>query len=183
MLSQLNAAQPLPAMQVRAAGVVALATGAISAVGVVLLLAMFASFARPALAPGIPFGSLNDLCVAIQYGLAIVLALVLHRLLLPYNPPWMRIATVLGIAGMVALVLLQAALLLGLLPFERQVGWVVLAMFGGVGPWLVITGMVAKATGQMAGSMAMSIAAVPYFGFPVWAIWLGLRLLGWQEAP
>lgn len=177
MLAPFEVPTVLPAAQVRAAGVVALIAGAVSAVGVVLLILMFVSFARPAFYPGIPFGWLNDICVALQYALAIPLALLLYRLLLPYNAPWIRPATVVGIAGMVAIVVLQAALVAGMVAFERQVGWVVLAMYGGVGPWLVITGMVARSTGSLPGSLPVSIAAVPYFGFPVWAFWLGRRLL------
>ena len=73
----------------------------------------------------------------------------------------------------------MTALVLGLLPFERQAGWVSLALFVGVGAWLVITGLVARATGRMPNSLLMSGLAVPYLGYPVWAFWLGRLLLRW----
>jgi hypothetical protein len=48
-----------------------------------------------------------------------------------------------------------------------------------VGSWLVITGWVARSTGRLPNSLLMSILAVPYVGYPVWAFWLGQQLLGW----
>jgi len=74
---------------------------------------------------------------------------------------------------------LQLALVFGVLPFERQVGWVSLAMFVGVGSWLVITGLAARSTGRLPNSVIMSAVAVPYLGYPIWAFWLGRRLLSW----
>jgi hypothetical protein len=74
---------------------------------------------------------------------------------------------------------LQLLLIFGVLTFERQVIWVSLAMILGVGSWLVITGWVARSTGRLPNSLLMSILAVPYVGYPVWAFWLGQQLLGW----
>lgn len=165
--------------RIHMAGALAILTGMIAAIGVVLLVAIFLLFALKSTDLGLRAGWLNDICVAIQYALTIPLALVLHRILLPHNARWMLLATLLGIAGMVAIVLLQLALVFDLLAFERQVGWVTLAMFGAVGPWLVITGLAARSTGKMPHSVAMSLLAVPYLGFPAWAIWLGRRLLAW----
>jgi hypothetical protein len=164
---------------IRAAGGFAIVSGIISAVGVVCLIAMFALFATPNQALAGKFGTINDLCVALQYLLTIPIALALYRLLLPYNPALIRVATVIGIAAMLIVIALQLALIFGLIPFERQVGWVSLAMIGGVGAWLMITGLVARATGRLPGSVLMSAIAVPYVGYPVWAFWLGRRLLGW----
>jgi len=140
---------------------------------------MFALFATPLKALGLTFGLLNDICVAIQYLLAIPVALALYRILLPHNPPLIRIATVVGVAAMVAVIVLQLLLILNVMPFERQVVWVSLAMIVGVGAWLVITGLVARSTGKLPNSVLMSVIAVPYLGYPVWAFWLGQHLLGW----
>jgi hypothetical protein len=52
-------------------------------------------------------------------------------------------------------------------------------MILGVGSWLVITGIVARSTGKLPNSVLMSILAVPYIGYPVWAFWLGQHLLVW----
>lgn len=174
------ATQALPADPlIRAAGALAIVSGIISAIGVVFLLAMFAGFATPFKNLGLTFGRANDICVALQYVLTIPIALALHRILLPYNPTLIRVATVFGIAMMLVVVGLQLALIFGVLAFEQQVVWVSLAMILGVGAWLMITGLVARATGRLPNSVLMSGLAVPYFGYPVWAFWLGQRLLGW----
>ena len=80
---------------------------------------------------------------------------------------------------MIVVAVLQMLLVFGAIAFEKQVVWVSLAMILGVGSWLVITGLVARSTGRLPNSVLMSAAAVPYVGYPVWAFWLGKRLLGW----
>lgn len=118
---------------IHAAGGFAIVGGIISAVGVVFLIAMFVLFATPNTELGMTFGMLNDICVAIQYLLAIPVALALYRILLPHNPGLIRFATVVGIVMMLAVVALQLLLVFGVLPFEKQVVWVSLAMIVGVG--------------------------------------------------
>ena len=164
---------------IRAAGGFAIVSGIISAIGVVCLISMFVLFATPLKTLGLTFGLLNDICVAIQYLLTIPVALALYRILLPYNPALIRLATIVGIAMMLVVIGLQLALIFGVTTFEQQVVWVSLAMIVGVGSWLVITGLVARSTGRLPNSVVMSAVAVPYFGYPVWAFWLGRRLLGW----
>jgi hypothetical protein len=173
-------AQTVPAdALIRAAGAFAFVSGIISAIGVVFLVAMFILFATPNQALALTAGRLNDICVALQYLLTIPIALALHRILLPYNPALIRLATTVGIAAMILVIALQLALVFGLMTFEKQVVWVSLAMIVGVGAWLVITGLVARSTGRLPNSLLMSGLAVPYVGYPVWAFWLGTRLLGW----
>lgn len=173
-------AQTVPADGlIRAAGGFAIVSGFISAIGVVCLITMFTLFATSNRALGQTFGMLNDICVALQYLLTIPVALALYRILLTYNPALIRLGTILGLAAMLAVIALQLALVFGLMTFEKQVGWVSLAMLVGIGSWLVITGLVARATGRLPHSLLMSGLAVPYFGFPVWAFWLGRHLLGW----
>ena len=176
MIARPHTATPDPL--IRAAGACAIVTGLISAVGVVLLILMFVLFATPYQTLGQTFGTLNDICVALQYLLTIPIALALQRILIVQRPTLITIATVVGIAMMLVVVGLQLALVFGVLTFERQVVWVSLAMMVGVGSWLMITGWVAQATGQLPHSLLMSVVAVPYFGYPAWAFWLGRRLLG-----
>jgi hypothetical protein len=164
---------------IRTAGNLSLVSASIATVGVVFLIIMFVLFATPYRELALTFGRLNDICIAIQYSLTIPLALVLDRLLRPYRPTLIRLATGLGIASMLVVILLQLALIFGLLSFEMQVGWVTLAMIGGVGLWLIVTGFVARSTDGMPRSVLMSALAVPYLGYPVWAFWLGRRLLNW----
>ena len=89
------------------------------------------------------------------------------------------VATIIGIAAMLMVVGLQLLLISGVLTFAQQGLWVSLAMIVGVGFWLAITGLMARSTGRLPNSVLMSILAVPYLGYPVWAIWLGLHLLSW----
>ncbi len=164
---------------IHAVGALAMVNGVISAIGVVFLVIMFAKFASPQPASGLPYGRINDICVAIQYLLTIPIALVLYGILRPHHPTLIPIATVIGIIAMIAVVLLQLALVSGRLTFEQQVGWVTFAMIVGVGAWLIITGLVARSTGRLPRSVFMSAIAVPYLGYPVWAFWLGWQLLNW----
>ena len=164
---------------IRAAGGFAIVSGIVSAIGVVFLIAMFVLFATPLKELGLTFGLLNDICVAVQYLLTIPIALALYRILLPHNPALIRLATIVGIAMMLVVIGLQLALIFGVTTFEQQVVWVSLAMIVGVGSWLVITGLVARSAGRLPNSVVMSAVAVPYFGYPVWAFWLGRHLLGW----
>jgi hypothetical protein len=163
---------------IHAAGGFAIVSAIISTIGVVFLIVMFALFATPYKSLGETFGMLNDICIVIQYLLTIPVALALYRILLPYNPTLIRLATIIGIVMMLVVIGLQLALIFGVLSFAQQVGWVSLAMVVGVGTWLVITGLVACSTGKFPNSVLMSGLAVPYVGFPVWAFWLGRHLLG-----
>ena len=168
-----------PDSLIHAAGGFAIVSGIVSAVGVVFLIAMFVFFATPNRELGLIFGLLNDICVALQYLLTIPIALALYRVLLPNNPALIRLATVVGIVMMLVVIALQLALVFGVLPFERQVVWVSLAMILGVGSWLLVTGLVARSTGRLPNSVVMSAVAIPYVGYPVWAFWLGRLLLRW----
>jgi len=162
---------------IRAAGGFAIVSGIISAVGVVFLITMFILFATSHQAQGETIGLFNDICVALQYLLTIPITLALYRILSPHNPSLMRIATLLGIASMLVVIALQLALVFGVLTFQQQALWVSLAMLVGVGTWLVITGLVTRSAGVFPNSVIMSSIAVPYFGYPVWAFWLGRHLL------
>jgi hypothetical protein len=70
----------------------------------------------------------------------------------------------------------QTGLLLGVLTFAQQVVWVSLAMVVGIGFWLVVTGVVARSTNRFPNSLRMSLLAVPYLGYPIWAFWLDKQL-------
>ncbi|MDQ2913865.1 MAG: hypothetical protein M3T56_11500 [Chloroflexota bacterium] len=161
-----------------AAGRIAIVSGIVAAVGVVCLILFYVLyFATPLKDVGSFFGGLNDALIAIQYLLTIPLALSLRRILRPHAPRRIEVATFVGIASMLAVVALQTALVFGVLTFQQQVLWVSLAMIVGVGFWLVTTALVARATGRFPQSLRMSLVAVPYLGYPIWAFWLGKLLL------
>lgn len=166
-------------LMVRAAGGIAIACGIISSIGVVLLIGMFVLYGASNRQLGNIFGTVNDVCVALQYLLSIPIALALYRILLPYNPRLIQVATVAGIGMMIAVIALQVALIFRVLPFEKQVTWVSLAMIVGVGSWLLIIGLVSRSTRRFPNSLLISAIAVPYVGYPLWAFWLGWHLLRW----
>ena len=177
-MSELTKAVPSVDM-IHVAGAISIVVGIISAIGVVLLIVMFILFATPQKELGYRVGMLNDICVALQYLLTIPVALALYPFLKPYNPALVHIATITGIIAMLLVTGLQLLLIFKVLTFERQVVWVSLAMILGVGFWLIISGLAARSTGRLPASLLMSSLAVPYIGYPVWAIWLGLHLLKW----
>jgi hypothetical protein len=160
---------------IRLGGWAALASGAIGAVGLAFLIAMYASFAVGSSA-ALPFGRINDFLVLIQYLVALPITLALQVLLGPRNPSLIRAATVIGIVGMFAIAGLQFLLVAGVLTFAQQVVPVMIAILV-VGVWLVITGSVGQAGATLPGGLRMSLLAAPYLGYPIWAFWLGRRLL------
>ena len=100
-----------PVSSIHIAGSIAVLSGIISAIGVVLLIAMFVLFATPYKELGLKVGLLNDICVALQYLLAIPIALALHQVLRVYQPGLIRTATIIGIVSMVLVFGLQLLLI------------------------------------------------------------------------
>ncbi len=164
---------------IRIAGGIAILCGIIGSIGIVTLIGMYACFATQNMELGYKIGMVNDISAAIQYLLTIPIALVLYKILQVYNLELMRTATIVGIFAMLLVVGLQLLLIFRVLTFEQQVLWLSLAMILGVGSWLVITGLAAHSTGRLPNILLISILAVPYFGYPVWAFRLGQRLLSW----
>lgn len=177
-MSEISQAAP-PYSMIHIAGWIAIVSGIISAVGIVFFIAMLILFATPNKELGLTFGMLNDTCDALQYLLTIPIALALYQILVAYNPTLIRIVTITGILSLLLTIGLQLLLIFKVLTFEQQLPWISLAMILGVGSWLVVTGLVARSTNRLPNSLLMSILAVPYIGYPVWAFWLGQLLLAW----
>lgn len=152
----------------------AFASGTIATIGLGFWFARFAF-------PGGRIGWLNDVFVMIQYALALPIAVVLHRLLRHYHPGFSLAAMVVGIVGMLAVVVLQFMLVVRALTFAQQVVPVTTAILV-VGGWLVMTGYQGRSTDLLPRGLLMSLLAVPYFGYPIWAFWLG-RTLRAQRDP
>src|SRR5574341_662629 len=164
-----------PDSLIRAAGGFAIVSGIVSTLGVVLII-LTALFASPNRSLALTFRLLNDICVTVQYLLTIPIAPALYRILLPYNPTLIRIATFVGIVSLLVVIGLQLALIYGAIPIRRQIIWISLTIIVGVGSWLMVTGIVARSTASLPNSVLMSAVAVPYLGYPAWAFWLG-----WQD--
>lgn len=153
---------------IRIGGWCAYASGWIATVGVVCFVARFGPWKGP-------FGWINDVSSLLQYLLAIPIALSLYEILRSRHRALAALTTVVGVGGMLATVTLQFALLAGVLTFAEQGGPVSIAILV-IGVWLIATGYLLRRLGSFRRSLVMSLLAVPYFGYPIWAFWIGRRL-------
>jgi hypothetical protein len=77
---------------------------------------------------------------------------------------------------MTAIVVLQAMLLAGIVEFEDQVIWVGIAMLILV-IWFLAVGQLGRSSGLLSRrTRIMSLLGASYFGYPIWAFWLGSQL-------
>jgi hypothetical protein len=166
------------AASLRASTLCAYTSGAVAAVGVPLLLGMYGAIIlrgprHPAVTRlGIP----NDACVLAQYALAIPVAVTLHDRNRATAPRASLAVTGLGVSAMTAIVVLQAMLLAEILEFEDQVIWVGIAMLILV-IWFLAVGHIGRSSGLLSGrTRIMSLLGASYFGYPIWAFWLGRQL-------
>lgn len=167
-----------PNQLLRVAGWSTHASGVASIIGIVSLIVFYVGFFTDSMELR-TFGRLSDICGIIQYLLALPITLALHQLLKARAPVLSKTAMLIGIAGIIAFVILQLLLVIGVLSFAEQVGPVVVALLV-VGVWLVITGYLGRSTGDLPHSLLTSILAVLFFGYPIWAFWLGRLLLSDQ---
>ncbi len=171
------APSPISGLPVRRiVGWLAYSSGVVAAVGVVFIVGMYVLFFAGMMTTGERFGSINDAAVLIQYLLALPTPFTLHKLVQGRSPVLSRAAMMIGIVGMIAIIVLQYLFIAGVLTFEQQVGAVSVALLA-VAVWLVVTGYLGRFTGKLPGSLLMSIIGASYVGFPIWAFWLGRRLL------
>jgi len=147
--------------------------GAVSVIFFMLFVGAYVTTGRPA--PW-PIGRINDVTSMAMYFVALPIPVALYCQLKGRAPGLNRAAMVLGIAGMLTVVVLQYLLLAHILTFAQQGGPVTVAILV-IGIWLLITGYLGQSSGILPRAMLFSALAVPYFGYPVWAFWLGRRLL------
>lgn len=152
------------------------ASGVFAAIGLVFLIAMFVSFAVGATSPGLAFGWINDVLVMVSYLLAVPSAIALGALLRPTAPITSGLATMIGLGAILAIVVLQSMLVLGMLTFEEQIGAVSLALLA-LAAWFVIIGYLGSSSGVLPHGVRMGLLAATYVGYPLWAFWLGRHLL------
>ena len=166
----------LPSRLVHVAAWFAYASGIACIFGIVFLVGLYVGLF--AFDDQFGLGSLNDISVIIQYTLALPLVLALHRIVQPCRLLLSRVATVLGVAGMVGAIILQVLLVAGVLSFSQQVGMVIVA-FMAILVWFVVIGYLTRSTNRLPNNMLLHVLAGLYFGYPVWAFSLGRRLLRW----
>ena len=160
----------------RLGGWAAYANGVVSAVGLVFLVAMYASFAVGATSPGLVFGWINDVSAVLAGSLMLPLVVALHVLLRPHAPIMSGLAMVIGFGANLAIMVLQSLLVVGALTFQDEIGPVLIAFLVLV-VWLVLTGYLGSSSGALPHGLRMGLLAVTYFGYPIWAFWLGRHLL------
>jgi hypothetical protein len=166
----------------RMGGWAAYANGLVSAVGLVFLIAMFASFAAGATSPGLVFGWINDVSAVLAALLMLPLVVAVHVLLRPHAPIMSGLALVIGFGANLAIMVLQALLVVGALTFEEEIGPVLIAFLFLVF-WLVMTGYLGNSTGVLPHGLRMGLLAVTYVGYPMWAFWLGRQVLNLVGEP
>lgn len=148
---------------------------------------------------GAPFGTVNDVFSVIQAILLIAVAVAFHQIVRTEAPTLSLAAAAIGILGMLVIAILQSLLVVGVLPYE-QVGRTVIAASGGIGIWLILAnygavryalvskglaavgmivgvGYLALVVGFGAGGLESPLffigSMAAYYGYPIWAIWLG----------
>jgi len=156
----------------------AYASGTAAAIGVRLLVGMYAVLARSG--PNHPLvrrlGAANDAMVLAQYALALPLALALHEHNRSTDPRRSGAATAVGASAMISIVALQALLLAEVLEFEEQVLYVAVAIWLLIF-WFMTVGRLGRDSGLLTGrTTLMSLVGGSYFGYPIWAFWLGRQL-------
>ncbi len=153
----------------RAAGWAAVTSGVTSAIGIVFLILMFASFGVGARPTGMTFGWINDVLVLVSYLLAAPVVVAIHQRLRIGASPLGRLGLVVGLGAIVAVVVLQWLLVSGGMTFEEQFAPVSVALLL-FGAWLVATGAIASSRGILPDGTRLGIAAALYLGYPLWAL-------------
>jgi hypothetical protein len=151
------------------------ASGVVAAIGVLFLALLYLGFltGREGL---YQFGPLNDVCVLLQYLLALPAVISLYRQLGGQSPFLSRLALVLALVGIIAVAVFQVLLLTGIMPFSKQV-WFVSASIFLIGGWILINSYLGRSSGSMPVGVPVSVLAFFYFGYPFWAFQVGGFLL------
>jgi hypothetical protein len=160
---------------------IAYSSGVVSAAALVFLVAMFVSFAAGATSLGPVFGLINDALIIVWGMLLLPLIVAVHRRLRQRAPVRSGIVLIVGVGGIVAILVLQALLLIGALTFQEQIGPVSVA-FLVLAAWFVMTGYLGRAGGVMPHGVRMGILGATQIGYPLWAFWLARRLAGAYRA-
>lgn len=159
----------VPEGLIKLAGWCAYLSGVVAVIGIVFLGLMFAGAER--------FGPMNDVTIIIQYILVLPIVITVWMILRPLDNPLNTPMLVLGLAAMLAVIVLQVLLVTGVLPFERQVFMVTAAFVVGI-VWYVATGRMARPLGLLPQSVPLQVLSGLYLGYPVWAFKVGALFLG-----
>ncbi len=163
-----------PMRLVRVAGWCAYVSGVVAVFGIVFLVAFFTV--------GGGFGKLNDIAAIVQMILMLPIAFALQRFLRPHGSALSTVSMLLGIAGMLAVIILQLLLVVGVLTFSQQIAMVIPA-FLVILAWFVINAYLGRSIDVLPHSMLLNVLAGLYIGYPVWGYLVGRRLLSSNRNP
>jgi hypothetical protein len=94
------------------------------------------------------WGPISDIALLVQMLLLLLVARALYPLAEPAAPLLARASTVLGAAGMLAAALLQFLLIIGVMPFEAEVGPLLVAT-AGAGVWMIAASQLCRKRGNL----------------------------------
>jgi hypothetical protein len=166
----------------RLGGWAALASGLISAIGFVCLVLLYALFAAGSTSEALAFGWINDVLAVVNGLLMMPVAVAVHVLLRSQWPTASRLALMIGIGANLAIVVLQSLLVVGTLTFQQEIGPVLVA-FLFLAAWFVTTGYLGSSSRLLPNGVRMSLLAITYVAYPIWAFWLGRHLLNLAGVP
>ncbi|MGD2058898.1 MAG: hypothetical protein PVI04_09205 [Anaerolineales bacterium] len=152
---------------VRIAIIAAYASGVIAAMGLVFLVVFFSGF------PG--FGLLNDLAVILHYLLLLPIMILIHKMLGSTGEKMHILTRVVGLTGVIAVIVLQSLLVLGLMPFRRQIMLVIPAFLLCM-VWFVLAERMGRSGSFLPKGITLSIMAGLVLGYPLWAFKLARNL-------
>ena len=127
------------------------------------------------------FGTLNDIAVTVQYILMLPIAVALYQQLRPINSTRARTNLTIGLAGMLAVIILQLLLILEVIPFYAQIGPVIIA-FLVVLAWFLMNRALGRVSDILPKGLPLTILAGLVFGYPIWSYRLGRNLLASRAA-
>jgi hypothetical protein len=138
----------------RYAGWAAYFSGIGAILGLVSLLLFFSLEATAVSGQGSHFwGPVSDICPIVQMVSLVVVARALYLIERSSAPGLSLIGSAIGIVGMLAVVLLQVLLIIKLIPFEQEVGLVLLAT-AAVGLWLILVNHSGRRHGSLPSRLA-----------------------------
>ena len=123
------------------------------------------------------FGPLNDLTYAAQMLFTIPVLVYVYRRL---EPRWGRLVlgvTIIGLLAMLAVIVLSLLLVLGVIPFVRQVLMLLSAILF-VALWFVAAAILGRDDPVVPSGILLAVLAGMSIGYPVWALRLRRNLGG-----
>lgn len=180
-MAALGIAGAVPA-RTRVAGWSLLASVPVSGVGVAALIGMYAGFALGARTAALTLGQTNDVLGLVGAALMAPAVVEIHALTGPGRREARAVLAIVGLGGFAAVVWLQFLLVTGRIPFEQQIGPVMVAYLV-LAIWFVGSGWTAQRAGAMPRGARLGVLGASYVGAPWWAWRWGRVLLALAERP